>query len=151
MPDNDNVILTFATDLGDIQTKPNNTYLPLQIILFLKYQTNDKIWWPLQLFLVNSKIDLHYIWSLCIPNRWKILLFAFPMLNMHYLVWFGGHTNQLQWSPLQCPWCGIFKKVYYAGVNMHYLVWFSLEVTQISCRGHHCIVLGVGFSKRYIM
>ena len=28
---------------------------------------------------------------------------------------------------------------------------FGLEVTQISCRGHHCIVLGVGFSKRYFM
>ena len=42
------------------------------------------------------------------------------------LVWFGGHPNQLQRSPLHCPWCGIFKKVYHVGVNMHYLVWFGL-------------------------
>ena len=28
---------------------------------------------------------------------------------------------------------------------------FGLEVPQISYRGQHCIVLGVGFSKRYIM
>ena len=55
------------------------------------------------------------------------------------LVWFGGHPNQLQRSPLQCPWSGIFKKVYHVGVNMHYLVWFgsAAEVTMISCRGHH--------------
>ena len=26
------------------------------------------------------------------------------------LVWFGGHSNQLQRSPLQCPWSGVFKK-----------------------------------------
>merc|ERR1712239_73594 len=49
------------------------------------------------------------------------------------LVWFGGHPNQLQRSPLQCPWSGVFKKVYHVGVNMHYLVWFGLVVTQISC------------------
>ena len=47
-------------------------------------------------------------------------------VNMHYLVWFGGHQNQLQRSPLQCPWSGIVKKVYHVGVNMHYLVWFGL-------------------------
>merc|ERR1712131_232772 len=67
------------------------------------------------------------------------------------LVWFGGHPNQLQRSPLQSPWSGIFKKVYHVGVNMHYLVWFGLVVTQISCKGHHCNVLGLAFSKRYIM
>ena len=67
------------------------------------------------------------------------------------LVWFGGHPNQLQRSPLQCPWSGIFKKVYHVGVNMHCLVWFGLEVTKISCRGHHCNVNGLAFSKRYIM
>ena len=65
------------------------------------------------------------------------------------LVWFGDHRNQLQSSPLQCPWSGFFKKVYHVGVNMHYLVWFGLEVPQITCRGYHCIFLGVGFSKRY--
>merc|ERR1712035_182124 len=67
------------------------------------------------------------------------------------LVWFGGYPNQLQRSPLQCPWSGVFKKVYHVGVNMHYLVWFGLLVTQISCRGHHCNVLGLAFSKRNIM
>ena len=67
------------------------------------------------------------------------------------LVWFRGHPNQLQRSPLHCPWCGIFKKVYHVGVNVHFLVWFGLEVTQISCRGHLCNVLGMAFSKRYIM
>merc|ERR1711980_35569 len=54
------------------------------------------------------------------------------------LVWFGGHPNQLQRSPLQCPWSCVFKKVYHVGVNMLCLVWFGLVVTQISCRGHHC-------------
>ena len=40
---------------------------------------------------------------------------------------------------------------YHVGVKMHYLVWFGLVVTQISCRGHHSNVLGLAFSKRYIM
>ena len=31
------------------------------------------------------------------------------------------------------------------------LFWFGLEVTKISCRGHHCNVLVLGFSKRYNM
>merc|ERR1711980_64993 len=57
------------------------------------------------------------------------------------LVWFAGHPNQLQRSPLQCPWSGVFKKVYHVGVNIDYLGclhWSSyLEVTMISCRGHH--------------
>ena len=66
-------------------------------------------------------------------------------------VWFGSHPNQLLRSPLQSPWCAIFKKVYHVGVNLQYLVWFGLEVTQISCRGHHYNVLGLSFSKRYIM
>ena len=75
------------------------------------------------------------------------------------LVWFGGPINQLQRSPLHCPWCGIFKKVYHVGVNMYYLVWFGLvwrslksaaEVTialslvrhfqkGISCRGKYAL------------
>ena len=90
-------------------------------------------------------IALSLVWDFQkgISCRGKYALFG--------LVWFGGHPNQLQRSPLQCPWSGIFKKVYHVGVDMHYLVWFGLEVPQISCRGHHCIVLGVGFSKRYIM
>ena len=45
-----------------------------------------------------------------ISCRGKYALFGF--------VWFGGPTNQLQRSPLHCPWCGIFKKVYHVGVNM---------------------------------
>ena len=32
---------------------------------------------------------------------------------------------------------------------MRCLVWFGLEVTKISCRGHHCIFFGLAFSKRY--
>merc|ERR1711867_99377 len=89
-------------------------------------------------------IALSLVWDFQkgISCRGKYALFG--------LVWFGGPTNQLQRSPLHCPWCGILKKVYHVGVNMHYLVWFGLEVTQISCRGHYCtIVLGLGFSKRY--
>ena len=68
-----------------------------------------------------------------ISCRGKYVLFG--------LVWFGGHPNQLQRSPLQCPWSGVFKKVYHVGVNIDYLGclhWRSyLEVTMISCRGHH--------------
>ena len=80
---------------------------------------------------------------------------------MHYLVWFGGHPNQLQRSPLQCPWSGVFKKVYHVGVNIDYLGclhWrLQLEVTMISCRGHpnqlqrsplHCPWCGI-FKKVY--
>ena len=47
------------------------------------------------------------------------------------LVWFGGHQNQLQRSPLQCSWSGIFKKVYLVGLNMHYLVWFGGHPNQL--------------------
>merc|ERR1712173_423100 len=50
------------------------------------------------------------------------------------LVWFGGHLNQLQKSPLQCPWSGIFKKEYHVGVNMHGkygLVWFGGHPNQL--------------------
>ena len=50
---------------------------------------------------------------------------------MHYLVWFGGHPNQLQRSPLHCPWYGIFKKVYHVVVIMHYLVWFGCQPNQL--------------------
>ena len=72
-------------------------------------------------------------------------------VNIYNLVWFGGPPNQLQRSPLQCPSSDIFKKVYHVEVNMHYLVWFGLVVSKISCRGHHCNVLGLALSKRYIM
>merc|ERR1712198_224088 len=92
---------------------------------------------------VTIAMSLVWLFQKGISCRGKYALFG--------LVWWGGHPNQLQRSPLQCPWSGVFKKVYHVGVNMHYLVWFGLEVTQISCRGHHCIVLGVGFSKMYIM
>ena len=77
------------------------------------------------------------------------------------LVWFGGHPNQLQRLPLQCPWSGVFKKVYHVGVNIDYLGclhWrLQLEVTMISCRGHpnqlqrsplHCPWCGI-FKKVY--
>ena len=86
-----------------------------------------------------------------IPCRGKYALFGWPPLE----VTFGGHQNQLQRSPMHCPWSAVSKKVYNVGVNMHYLGglhWRSpLEVTKISCRGHHHNVLGWVFSKRYIM
>ena len=59
---------------------------------------------------------------------------------MHYLVWFGlvwfgGHPNQLQRSPLQCPWSGIVKKVYHVGCRGKYalfgLVWFGGHPNQL--------------------
>ena len=79
-------------------------------------------------------IALSLVWDFQkgISCRGKYALFG--------LVWFGGHPNQLQRSPLQCPWSGVFKKVYHVGVNIDYLGclhWrLQLEVTMISCRGH---------------
>ena len=64
------------------------------------------------------------------------------------LVWFGGHPNQLQRSPLHCPWCGIFKKVYHVGVNMHYLVWFGGHPNQLQRSPLQCPWSGV-FKKVY--
>merc|ERR1712095_47261 len=67
---------------------------------------------------------------------------------MHYLDWFGGHPNQLQWSPLQCLWSGIFKKVYHVGVNMHYLAWFGGHPNQLQRSPLQCPLSGV-FKKVY--
>ena len=120
-------MVTSSADLGDQQTKPNNAYIPLHNI-------------PAE---VTIAMSLVWRFQKRISCRGKYALFG--------LVWFGAHPNQLQRSPLQCPWSGVFKKVYHVGVNMHYLVWFGLVVTQISCRGHHCNVLGLVFSKRYIL
>ena len=80
----------------------------------------------------------------------KYVIFEQPPLE----VTFRGHQNQQQRSPY-CPWSAIFKNVYNVCINMCYLGslhWRSLlEVTKISCRGHHCIALGLPFSKMYIM
>ena len=141
----DIAMVTFAADLGDHQTKPNNTYLPLHDIPFWK-RLFDFI---ASLRSHKSVAEVTFVMSLvwCFQKglscRVKYALFG--------LVWFGGHPNQLQRSPLQCPWSGVFKKVYHVGVNMHFLVWFGLEVNLISCRGQHCNILGLAFSKRYIM
>ena len=71
-----------------------------------------------------------------ISCRGRYGLFGLPSLE----VTFRGHHDQLQRSPLQCPWSGVFKKVYHVGVNIDYLGclhWrLQLEVTMISCRGH---------------
>ena len=64
------------------------------------------------------------------------------------LVWFGGPINQLQRSPLHCPWCGIFKKVYHVGVNMHYLVWFGGHPNQLQSSPLQCPWSGI-FKKVY--
>ena len=64
------------------------------------------------------------------------------------LVWFGGPTNQLERSPLHCPWCGNFKKVYHVGVNMHYLVWFGGHPNQLQRSPLQCPWSGV-FKKVY--
>ena len=158
-------MVTSAADLGDLQCKPNNAYLPLHGIPFLKQQRPPLPypWYGVLKKVHQVGVNMHYlvwrspksaaevtialslVWDFQkgISCRGKYVLFG--------LVWFGGHPNQLQRSPLQCPWSAIFKKVYHVGVNLQYLVWFGLEVTQISCRGHHCNVLGLAFSKRYIM
>ena len=82
--------------------------------------------------VVTIAMSLVWDFQIGIFCRGKYALFG--------LVWFGGHPNQLQRSPLQCPWSGVFKKVYHVGVNIDYLGclhWrLQLEVTMISCRGH---------------
>ena len=47
----DNAMVTSAADLGDLQTKPNNAYLPLHDIPFWKRQTKD-------IAMVTSAADL---------------------------------------------------------------------------------------------
>ena len=44
-------MVTSAADLGDLQCKPNNAYLPLHDIPLLKYQTKDNA-------MVSSAADL---------------------------------------------------------------------------------------------
>ena len=121
---------------------------PYMIYLFENSRPRAMHLWPLQLILVTSKVG-H-------PNNTYLSLQDIPFWKQQGLcigkyVLFGWPPNQLQRTPLHCPWSAIFKKVYHVGLNMHYLVWFGFEVTQISCRGHHCNVLGLALSKRYIM
>ena len=72
--------------------------------------------------MVTSAADL---WDLQTkPNQ---IMHIYPYM-IYILVWFGGDKKQLQRSPLNCPWCGIFKKVYHVGVNMHCLVWRSTKL-----------------------
>ena len=85
-------------------------------------------------------LNIDYLGCLHWRSHWEVTMISC-----------SGHPNQLQMSSLHCPWCGIFKKVQYVGVNMHCLFWFGFEVTKISCRGHQCNVLVLGFSKRYNM
>ena len=90
-----------------------------------KFALFGLVWWsPKSAAEVTIAMSLVWRFQKGISCRGKYALFG--------LVWFGGHLNQLQRSPLQCPWSGIFKKVYHVGLNMHYLVWFGLEVPQIS-------------------
>merc|ERR1711989_206793 len=51
---------------------------------------------------VTIAMSLVWHFQKVISCRGKYALFG--------LVWFGGHPNQLQRSPLQCPWSGVFKK-----------------------------------------
>merc|ERR1712219_83194 len=109
-----------------------------------KYVLFSLVWWSLK-SAAEVTIAMSLVW------RFQKGISCMDKYALFGLVWFGGHPNQLQRSPFQCPCSGVFKKVYHVGVNMHYLVWFGLEVTKISCRGHHCNVLVLGFSKRYNM
>ena len=47
----DNAMVTSVADLGELQTKPNNAYLPLHDIPFWKHQTKD-------IEMVTSAADL---------------------------------------------------------------------------------------------
>merc|ERR1712219_59423 len=98
-----------------------------------KYALFCLVWWsPKSAAEVTIAMSLVWHYQKGTSCRGKYALFG--------LVWFGGNPNQLQRSPLQCPWSGIFKKVYHVGVNIDYLGclhWrLQLEVTMISCRGH---------------
>ena len=126
------------------QTKPNDAC----IYHYMRYLFENALFWlP----------SLEVIWRSCKSAA---------EVNM---ISCRDHPNQLQRSPLHCPLSGIFKKVYHVGVNTHYLGflhWRSFgghanqlqrstrsaaEITQISCRGHHCIVLSLEFSKSYLL
>ena len=52
----------------------------------------------------------------------KYVLFKQPPLE----VTFRGHQNQLQRSPLHCPWSAVFKNVYNVWVNMCYCCYSNL-------------------------
>ena len=117
-------MVTSAADLGGLQTKPNQI---MHIYPYMIYLFENA-------FLISLPVlgHINQRFQEGISCRVKYALFG--------LIWFGSHPNQLQRSPLQCPWSGIFKKVYHVGVNIDYLGclhWrLQLEVTMISCRGH---------------
>ena len=73
-----------------------------------KYALLGLVWRSLK-SAAKVAIVLSLVWHFLkgISCRGKYALFG--------LVWFGGHPNQLQRSPLQCPWSGVFKKVYHLG------------------------------------
>ena len=64
-------------------------------------------------------------------------------------------TIPLHRSQIHSLWSAIFKNIYHVGVsskNRCSLQWRSLlEVIDIICSGHHCIVYALGFPKRYNM
>ena len=51
-------MVTSAADLGDLQTKPNNAYLPLHDIPFWKCRTKDNA-------MVTSAADLSDLQTIC--------------------------------------------------------------------------------------
>ena len=110
------------------------------------YYTNSCSWYGVFKKVCHVGVNMHYLVWRSHKSASEVTI-AFSLVwhfqkgmscrgkyALFVLVWFGGPINQLQRSPLHCPWCGIFKKVYHVGVNMYYLVWFGLEVPQISWR-----------------
>ena len=72
----------------------------------------------------SSEVELSRYWEM---TSW-ICRGKYALLG---LVLFGGHPNQLQRSPLHCPWSAIFKKVHHVGGNMPYSVWFGGHPNQL--------------------
>ena len=118
-------MVTSTADFGDLQTKPKTHIYPYILYLFENPTPRTMQWWPLKLICVTSK-----------PNNAYLPLFDISF-SKH-------HTKDMAMVT-----SAALKKVYH--VNIHLfggLYWRSiLEVTQCRCRGHHCIVLGLGFKK----
>ena len=129
-------MVTFAADFGDLQTKPNNAYLPLHDIPFWKRQTKD-------IAMVTSAADLGDCQSK--PNKIKHI---YP--NMIYL-FENTRPRTLQWWPLQLILVTTKpNQIMHIYPYMICLAWFGGNIISCkgqNCNGHRCIVLFVGFSK----
>ena len=106
-------MVTSAADLGDLQ---------INKVISLAMSQPKNLSTPVYLLHANNPVS--NLRGSCCSHSMYGMLVKFS-LSVHENVYFTIFY---------------FDCLLNLSVNMHYLVWFGLEVTQISCRGHHCIV-----------